>query len=194
MRLSHCFFCGLFVALLSFMTPNLWASDLESCVAFLSADQRAAYLNLPPHIRKSAEQLLEAQEKGFRVSIEEGGILGETVGRVSDVRIENGELKFRVEGTDYAPFYGITVKFLGAHSDLRARKAMVAALPQQLETIDKLLSAQERGLNVGIREGGVMGETTGRVSDVRVENGVLKFKIEGEEYDAFYGISVRILN
>ncbi|MBY0359102.1 MAG: hypothetical protein K2W82_13955 [Candidatus Obscuribacterales bacterium] len=85
----------------------------------MSKDRSEALKLVPEHLREDLETLLRAQDEGLRVSIEEGGVDGETVGVVSDVRIVNDELVFKIDGKDYKPFYGITITVLEKPVEIR---------------------------------------------------------------------------
>lgn len=137
--------------------------------------------------------LLDAQEQGLRVSFEQGGDRP-VVGRVSDVRLEDGKLVLKIEGQEYRPIHSIHVQVLGPHIELRNPKAILEAMISEIQkqNIERLLYAQEHGLRVSYAEGADR-PVIGTVSNVRLENGKPVLKIEDQEYRPIHGINVQIL-
>jgi mRNA-degrading endonuclease HigB of HigAB toxin-antitoxin module len=67
------------------------------------------------------------------------------------------------------------------------------SIASQRKAAEELLKAQNEGLRVSITEPGAAAATVGTISDIRVETGRLVFKVNGEDYRPFLGLSVEIL-
>ena len=148
--------------------------------------------NIDGHLKPTVDALKKAESEGYSVSITEGGVAGDTRGKISNIRIEDGNLKFDVDGHPYEPFYGIKIKPLATYSDPQAILAHVDSY--QKETVETLLKAQAEGHVVSIREGGVAGDEKGKITDVRLDDGKLYFKIDGRNYSPFHGIHIKTLS
>jgi len=146
---------------------------------------------VPEGQRASVTLLLKAQVDGDSIAITEPGIMGEARGQVSNIRVEDGQLLFDIDGKMYEPFYGFQVRVLEVARD--ESDVLSQVLPNQREAVETLLMAQAEGNSVAISESGVMGETRGQVSNIRVEDGQLLFDIDGKRYEPLYGISITVL-
>lgn len=182
-------------ALLGFAPFFTQAENLKCSYVLSSYSAQLRLSELSGGGSEAAQVLLKAEQEGYQVAVEEGGLMGDTVGAVSDIRIVGGKLTFRINGNRYNPTFGISVRLLEKPIEIKDRAGVLQALeqnPSSRAAAESLFKALDDGYLVAIREGGLMEETKGGVSDIQIINGRLVFKINGKEYHAKYGITVFI--
>lgn len=168
--------------------------DIRLMSAVLDLKSDLNKLKIPFYLDSSIESLLTAQDQGLRVSFVEFGMKRTpTVGRVTDIRLIDGVLTFKIEGKEYRPTNTLTVTMLGPHVEVYGRtEIMKLYMPGSVkaDVADALLTAQEQGYRVSAEEPFRVGNKSGVITDVRVINGELIFKIDGIDQSSFPSVKI----
>ncbi len=169
---------------------------LETAVR-ADVSETAFLKKVPQRLFAEANFLLQAQKNGLRVLIRKDGVEGEATGRVSDLRMQDGELVFSLDGHQYKnpdsvailPQVAIPRKQVVKEPD----EILKACSSRHSAPVQALLTAQADGLRVSIEEDGQNNWTVGRISDVRLEDGEVVFKVEERDYKPVGNFTVEIL-
>lgn len=140
------------------------------------------------HDRKEVKKLMEAQAQKQSVEIVEDGVLGKTKGQVSNIRLEDGEIVYEIDGVKKEPYYRFKVKLLETISE--PNEVLKNTPKDKIEIVKLLLELQESGQVVSISEPGLWGNLEGRISNIRIEDGSFNYYIGDSKRSSTFGIEI----